>query len=133
MNPSAASFVATSHSGPRLQLRVWHLALLVLYVAIATVDIRDQTRREPFLVSLASAGFAGYGLIGWMGWCRFRRLETRLGATATLVFYLVLMAAVFLVATVAYLVLEYVYLTGGLSKLGRWAGIPTPAILRRAF
>ena len=80
MNRSSVTLAPGTHATPRFQLRVWHLAILVLYVAIATVDIRDQTRREPFLMALATAGFAGYALLGWLGWGRFRRLETRLGA-----------------------------------------------------
>ena len=132
MDPSSVTLAPGTHATSRFQLRVWHLALLVLYVAIATVDIRDQTRREPFLMALATAGFAGYALLGWLGWGRFRRLESRLGASATLVLYMVAMAALFLVATAVYLVLEYAYVTGGFHKLGRWAGIPVPVIFRRS-
>jgi hypothetical protein len=130
MSPSASRLVSAASTRPRFQLRVWHLALLVVYVAIATVDIRDHTRREPFLATFAAAGFAVYALIGWLGWCRFRRLEARLGPATTLVLFMVAMAAFFLAATVLYLVLEYAYLTGGLYRLGRWAGLPTPAIFR---
>ena len=45
-------------------IRVWHLSLLVLFVAIAIVNIQDQRIRDPRLVALASAGFVAYGLIG---------------------------------------------------------------------
>lgn len=130
MTPPAPALDPTGHAGPCFQLRVWHLALLVLYVAIATVDIRDQTRREPFLMTLAAAGFAGYALLGWLGWRRFRRLEARIGPAATLVLFLGAMAGLFLLATVIYLVLEYAYVTGGLYKLGRWAGFSNPTRLR---
>ena len=97
------------------------------------MDIRDHTRREPFLATLAAAGFAGYAVLGWLGWYRYRRLESRLGAIATLALYMVAMAAFFLVATAVYLVLEYAYLTGGFYKLGRWAGIPNSVIFRRSW
>ena len=90
----------------RVQLRVWHLALLVLFVAIAIVNIQDQRRGEPVLIALASGGFVLYGLLGWLGWRLGRRFEPRLAL------YLVAMAALFLTATVAYLLLEYGYTTG---------------------
>jgi hypothetical protein len=130
MNPPTGSLAPAAHVAPRFQLHVWHLGLLVLYAAIATADILDHTRREPFLMALASAGFAGYAVLGWLGWCRFRRLETRLGAMTMLLLYVVAMATIFLVATAVYLILEYAYLTGGLYRLGRWAGLPTPSIFR---
>jgi hypothetical protein len=133
MSQTASSLAVTSRNVPRFQLRVWNVALIVLFVAIAIVDIRDQTRREPFLVALASAGFVGYGLIGWLGWRSIRRLENRLGPLSTPILYMVAMAAFFLLATVAYLVLEHAYFTGGLARLGRWAGISTPAIFRRSL
>ena len=85
-------------------------------MAIATVDIRDQTRREPFLMALATAGFAGYACsAGWAGLASAGS-KSRLGATATLVLYLVAMAALFLLATAVYLVLEYAYVTGGFTS-----------------
>jgi hypothetical protein len=133
MNPSTGSLAPATYAAPRFQLRVWHLGLLVFYAAIATADTLDHTRREPILTALASAGFAGYAVLVWLGWCLFRRLETRLGATTTLALYVVAMAAFFLVATAAYLVVEYAYLTGGLYRLGHWAGLPTPAIFRRSL
>jgi hypothetical protein len=133
MNPSTGSLAPAAHPVPRFQLRVWHLGLLVLYTAIATADLLDHTRREPFLMALASAGFAGYAVLGWLGWCCFHKLEMRLGAVTTLLLYMVAMAAVFLMATAVYLILEYAYLTGGLYRLGRWAGLPTPSVFRRPF
>ena len=100
MDPSSVTLAQGTHATPRFQLRVWHLALLVLYVAIATVDIRDQTRREPFLMALATAGFAGYALLGWLGWGRFRRLESASRRDPPRSSsYMVAMAAFFLVAT----------------------------------
>jgi hypothetical protein len=82
-------------------------------------------------MALASAGFAGYAVLGWLGLCGFRKLETRLGAVTTLLLYMVAMAAIFLMATAVYLILQYAYLTGGLYRLGRWAGLPIPADFRR--
>ena len=35
------------------QPRIWHLSLLVLFVAIAIADIQDQRVHEPFLIALA--------------------------------------------------------------------------------
>jgi hypothetical protein len=131
MNPSTGSLALAAHPASRFQLHVWHIGLLVLYAAIATADILDHTRREPFLMAMASAGLAGYAVLGWLGWCRIRRLQTRLGATTTLVLYLISMAAFFLMATAAYLVVEYAYLTGDLYRLGRWAGLGVPSTFRR--
>jgi hypothetical protein len=93
-------------------LRVWHLWLLSVFVAVAIVNIQDQRRGEPALIALAAAGFALYGLIGWVGWRLTRRYEDRLGRVAVLVVYLTAMAGLFLVATVVYLALEHLYLTG---------------------
>lgn len=96
----------------RVQLRVWHLALLVLFVAVAIVNIQDQRRGEPVLIALASGGFVLYGLLGWLGWRSGRCFEAWLGMATWLALYLVAMAALFLTATAAYLLLEYVYTTG---------------------
>lgn len=95
-----------------VQLRVWHLALLVLFVAIAIVNIQDQRRSEPVLIALASAGFALYGVLGWLGWHVARRLDARLGPWLVRIVFLSAMAGLFLVATVVYLVIEYSYLVG---------------------
>jgi hypothetical protein len=105
---------ALPSSRPLAGLRVWHLALLVLFVAVAIRNIQDQGRREPALIALAVAGFVAYGLLGWLGWRLARRFEARIGATALLALYLVAMSALFLVATVVYLLIEYRYLTHGL-------------------
>jgi hypothetical protein len=99
---------------PAVQFRVWHLALLVLYVAVAIVNIQDQRRGEPALIALAASGFAAYGLLGVLAWRFARRLEGRLGPLPLLTLYLVAMAAMFLVATVTYLVAERLYLGYGL-------------------
>jgi hypothetical protein len=94
---------------PVVQFRVWQLALLVLFVAVAIANIQDQGCREPALIGIASAGFMGYGVVGWLGWRVGRRLESRVGPMPFLVLYLVAMSAVFLAATVVYLVIEYAY------------------------
>jgi hypothetical protein len=94
---------------PVVQFRVWQLALFVLLVAVAIANIQDQGCREPALIGIASAGFVGYGVLGWLGWRVGRRLECRVGPMPFLVVYLVAMAALFLAATVIYLVIEYAY------------------------
>ena len=86
-------------SAPLGQLRVWHLALLVLFVAIAIVNIQDQRPPRPELVALAASGFVLYGFLGWAGWRFARRFEARIGPTLLLVLYLAAMAGLFLVAT----------------------------------
>src|SRR3954453_7664582 len=93
---------------PIARLRIWHLALLVLFVAIAIVNIQDQRRSEPALIALAIAGFAAYWLLCWLGWKYAQRFEAQLGSTLLLILYLVAMAAPFLAAPVAYLVNEQV-------------------------
>ena len=99
-------------SSPLGQVRVWHLSLLVLFVAVAIVNIQDQRRTEPFLIGVACGGFVLYALIGWFGWRFARKLEPRLGKTAVIVFYLIALAVLFLVATVMYVMIEIYYLTG---------------------
>lgn len=96
------------------KLRLWHLMLLVGYVAVAIVDIQDHRRNDPVLIGLACAGFAGYALLAWLGWLAAQRLEARVGAMRMLVLYLVALAALFFVATVVYLFVEYAYLLGSL-------------------
>ncbi len=95
------------------QLRIWHLALLVLFVAIAIRNIQDQRRTEPALIGLAIAGFLLYGVLGWLGWGFLQRFAGRFGTLALLIAYLVGMAALFLVATEVYLAAESVYEAGG--------------------
>jgi hypothetical protein len=97
------------------QPRIWHLLLLVLFVAIAIADIQDQRVHEPFLIALAAGGFLLYALIGWLGWwVARRRLGSRLGPIGLFAIYAVAMGALFLVATIIYLVIEHVYRVGGL-------------------
>ena len=95
------------------QPRIWHLLLLVLFVAIAIADIQDHRVHEPFLIALAAGGFALYGLIGWLGWwIARRRLESRLGPMWLFAIYAAAMGMLFLVATGIYLVIEYAYRNG---------------------
>jgi hypothetical protein len=95
------------------QPRIWHLALLVLFVAIAIVQIQDQRVHEPALIALAAAGFVLYAIIGGIGWrIARRRLESRLGPTLVFILYAVAMSALFLLATVIYLVIEHLYRNG---------------------
>ncbi|MFI5454476.1 MAG: hypothetical protein ACHRXM_03410 [Isosphaerales bacterium] len=96
------------------QLRIWHLALLVLFVAIAIADIQDQRIREPVLIALAAGGLVLYGLIGWIGWWVVRRFEARLGPILLFTLYSVAMGVLFLVATVIYLITAHVYRGGRL-------------------
>ncbi|MHC5538185.1 hypothetical protein ACYOEI_08150 [Singulisphaera rosea] len=102
----------TRRSSPLAGLRVWHLSLLVLFVAIAIVNIQDQRQSEPALIGLASAGFVLYGLIGWGAWRLVRRVGVRWGATSRLVVYLAGMAGFFLVSTYIYIAMEYWYING---------------------
>ena len=92
------------------RLKVWHLGLLVAFVALAIADIQDHRRTEPVLIGLASGGFGAYALIAWLGWNFARKFEAKLGKVALLALYLTAMAALFLVATIAYLLIEHVYL-----------------------
>jgi hypothetical protein len=96
------------------QLRVWHLALLVLFTAVALVDIQDQRRSEPVLIALAGGGYALYGLLGWLSWRIAVRFEPRLGKVRLLIRYFVAMAAFYMTGTLFYLLAEHVYLVGGL-------------------
>ena len=96
-----------------VQLKTWHLGLLVLYVAIAIVNVQDQRQTDPALIALASAGLVAYPIIGWLAWQGARRFEARLGSMPVLILYLIAMAGLFLVATIMYLVIENQYLVGG--------------------
>jgi hypothetical protein len=86
--------------------------LVVLYVAIAVADVRQQHLVEPVLVALAASGFAGYALLAWLGWQTARRFASRIGIMPITILYLVAMAALFLVATIVYLAIEYAYVIG---------------------
>jgi hypothetical protein len=93
-------------------LRIWHVALLVLLVAVAIVNIQDQRRSEPILIGLASAGFVVYGFVGWIGWWATRRCTPRLRPVLRLILFLAAMAGLFLIATWLYLMIERAYLGG---------------------
>ena len=109
----AQSSPTPKRSVPWYQPRIWHLALLVLFVAIAIVQIQDQRVHEPTLVALAAGGFVLYAIIGGIGWwLARRRLESRLGPMLLIILYAVAMGALFLVATVLYLVIEHAYRNG---------------------
>ena len=94
------------------RVKIWHLGLLVAFVALAIADIQDHRRSEPVLIGLAGAGFSLYAGLGWLGWNLARRFEARLGRVALVGLYLASMAGLFLFATVAYLLIEHVYLGG---------------------
>ena len=114
MSPQALSFRTWNRTSPLLQMKLWHLGLLVAFVAIAIADIQDHGRREPALIALAAAGYAGYVLICWLSWHGFRRFESRLGSVLVIAVYAVAMGGLFLAATVAYLLVEFFYLGGKL-------------------
>jgi hypothetical protein len=60
-----------------------------------------------------TGGFLLYGLIGWLGWwAARRRFGSRLGPIGLFAIYAIAMAALFLVATAIYLVIEAVYRNG---------------------
>jgi hypothetical protein len=95
---------------PWFQVRIWHLALLVLLVAVAMIDIQDHRPRSPALLGLAAIGYAGYFVIVWLCWLYARRFERSLGLAVLLAVFVTAMAALFLVATMTYLVIESIYL-----------------------
>lgn len=100
---------STSSVSPIFQLKVWHLALLVLFVAVAIVNIQDQRLQDPKLIAIACAGFALYGFLGWLGWRLSRRFEARIGAITLVILYLIAMAGLFLIATGIFLAIEMAY------------------------
>ena len=103
------AFTSRSATGRLAGLRVWHLSLLVFYVAIAIVQIQDQRITEPTLIALASAGFLAYGVVGWL---IAKRIGRRSGSATAIVVYSVAMAVFFLVATLAYVAMENHYRMG---------------------
>jgi hypothetical protein len=96
------------------QVRIWQLALLVAFAALAIVDVQSQRRSEPFLIGLAAAGYAAYGLLCWLVWHGLRKFESRLGRLLLVAVYAPTMGAVFLAAAILYLTIEYVFLGGSL-------------------
>jgi hypothetical protein len=119
MNEARLSTSSPRQSEPFAQLRIWHLALLVAYVAIAIVDIETQRLGDPVLVGLASVGFIGYGLLVWLTWRMVRHFEARFGTMPLVIAYLVAMMALFMFANVVYLVIEHAY-RQGLFRAVRW-------------
>lgn len=113
MSSRALSATSDRQTSPLLQFRVWQFGLLVAFTAIAIVDVKGYCH-EPRLIALASAGYAGYALLCWLLWHGLRRFERRLGPVMLVSAYVALMGAVFLAATVAYLLIEYVYRGGRL-------------------
>jgi hypothetical protein len=107
-------FDSSTRRMPLARLRVWHLALLVLFTAVALVDIQDQRRSEPALIALAGGGYALFGLLGWLGWRIAVRFEPRLGKVRLLILYFIAMAALYMTGTLFYLFAEHVYLVGRL-------------------
>jgi hypothetical protein len=114
MSPHAVPFGQVRPSCGLYQVRIWQLALAVLFAAIAIVDIQDHRRSEPFLIGLAATGYSAYGLLCWLVWHALRRFESKLGRLLLLTIYAVTMGAVFLAAVIVYLMIEYVYLGGSL-------------------
>jgi hypothetical protein len=96
------------------RVKVWHLSLAVLYVAVAIKDVQDHAPAEPAMIALAAAGFAGYAMLACAGWLVARRFgaRVRLRPVALFGLYAVAMAGLFFGATVIYLVVEYAYVTG---------------------
>jgi hypothetical protein len=92
--------------------KIWQMALLVAFAAIAIVDIQDHRVKEPVLVGLAAGGFVAYAILAWVAWRFALRFEQRFSRVSLLGIYLGSMAGLFLVATVAYLLIEFVYLGG---------------------
>ena len=114
MSSRALSVRSGRRISPLLQFRVWQFGLLVALTAIAIVDIQGYCR-EPRLIALASAGYAAYALLCWVLWHGIHKFERHVGPVVLVSVYVVMMGAIFLVATVAYLLMEYVYLGGRLT------------------
>ncbi len=100
-------------------MRLWHLTLLPLLVALAYVNVRDQRITDPLWAAVAIAGFVLYGAIAWWLWSRAvprwagskvaKVLARKVGVgdrTIAAAAYLVVMAALFLLATWIYVYLE---------------------------
>ncbi|MFO0952782.1 MAG: hypothetical protein U0835_16860 [Isosphaeraceae bacterium] len=96
------------------RVKLWHVAVLVAFVAVAITEVQQQRVREPGLVALAAVGFVGYAALGVVGWKLSRRLVPRIGPAAVLAVYVFGMSALYLVATAVYVTLETLYRTGRL-------------------
>ena len=87
------------------------LALLVLLVAVAMIDIESNAPSRPASVTLAAIGYAGYFGSVWLCWLYARRFERSLGLAVLLALFMTAMAAFYLVATAAYIVIDARLLT----------------------
>lgn len=111
---SVLSPAGVVNSPARPRLCVWHLMVLVAYVAIAVVDVQGLRAGDRVLVAAAVVGYAGYAVLAWLAWIAIRPLERRLGAVGLFAVYVAGMAVLYLVATVAYLLIQHAYLFGRL-------------------
>src|SRR5262245_22021657 len=89
--------------------RVWHMLVLVVYVAVAIVDLREARTTDPMQIGSLSAGYAGYAALGWAGWVHSRPSRRRADPLPGLVAYLVAMAILFLVAAIVHSMILNVY------------------------
>jgi hypothetical protein len=99
---------------PRAGLRLWHWSVIVLFVAVAIVNIQDQRITDRFLLGLACAGFVGYAVLAIVGWRYSRRLERRLGPLFALILYLIALAVLFIVASILFVAISDLYQFGTL-------------------
>ncbi len=98
----------------RIGLRLWHWAVIVLFVAVAIANIQDQRITNPRLLALAIVGFGGYAILAVLGWKLCRRLEPRLGFLAVLILYLTALGVLFVVASFVYVAISDLYQFGTL-------------------
>jgi hypothetical protein len=103
---------ALAAARPRGGFRIWHYAVLIVFIAIAITDVQHQHIHDARLLALASGGFALYGLIAAIAWFYVQHFESKIGRSALLIAYCVGMGAFFLFATVCYLMIEYAIVTG---------------------
>jgi hypothetical protein len=120
MTESIPSIRCGSRFSALFRFRIWHLALMVAFVAIAIVDIQSQRRSEPALIALAAAGFAAYGLMVWLGWNLIRSRESGRRSLPAVIIYVISMGAIYLAAVFLYLMVEAAYLDGRLFRLISW-------------
>jgi hypothetical protein len=120
MTETVPSIRQSSRISALFQFRLWNLTLLVVFVAIAMMEIKNQRRSEPALIGLAAAGFVLYGMIVWLGWHFLRRWESRLGSMLTFIIYAVTMGTIYLVATIFYVLAEYAYINNLLPRSFPW-------------
>src|SRR3954463_10184977 len=84
-------------------LRLWHLSVVVLAVAIAGGLVREGKMREPTLIAIAGAGFLAWCLVTGLGFrLVLRELRRPVGGTpwrkvAAVLLYLLAMSASFVV------------------------------------